>query len=449
MVIQVQRLRLLFTGLVLFYYAGFMSFCSMLLLGKSRSVHGEIVEAGGGNAIRQLLGLAILALGMFFLLRLKDKSLSSFTYRHSSWLLLLGFIVLSVFWSVEPGVSVRRILAMFILFISALILLYEFPPEKALTFVARAVGVAALVGIAYAVISPRDAFIQGDGQRAGAFLGIFSDKNAGARSYVYGLVLFYGLGLYKKGTDKVLFCSLILGVLLSRSATAAAMSVAGIGLVWLFNRSRVTGSPQRTFNRLMVVTVSLVLAVVLGNMAYTEILLLLGRDPTLTNRTIIWELLQHRFEVKPLLGYGFGAFWSSDYVLDFVEDWGFIGNAHSSYMEMRLIGGYVGLVLLMYSFFGSFVRGLRSFTVFPETSLFAMVAAILLLQAGVGYVAFIIPNHVSFDMFIFALMSVLAGRYSLSNNNSGFSGSNSLSGNRANCSRSMLVMSSDGENHKP
>ena len=50
---------------------------------------------------------------------------------------------------------------------------------------------------------------------------------------------------------------------------------------------------------------------------------------------------------------------------------------------------------------------------YPESPLFTLAAVILLLQIGVAYIAFIVPNHLSFDMFVFALMAVICGRYGL------------------------------------
>jgi exopolysaccharide production protein ExoQ len=414
MVVRVQTLRMWFAAMVLFYYSGFMSFFSALLSGRGEVAHGEVVDAAtSGNVLRQLLGLGILGLGSFFLLRLQDRSLASFAYKHIFWLLLLGFVMASVAWSVAPDVSVRRMLALLIVFVAALVMLYEFPPEVALAMIARIIGWAAVVGLGYALIFPGQAFIQGEGLRSGAFLGIFNDKNAGARSYVYALIIVFALRLFYRRTDRLLLAALVLAILMSSSATAIAMSVAGIGLVWVFNQSRVQGNPQRTFNRLILVSLGITAAAVIGNIAYDEILLLLGRDPSLTNRTIIWEMLAVNMQQKPLLGFGFGAFWASQYMQDFVEAWGFIGNAHSSYMEMRLIGGYCGLAVLCAAFAGSFVRSLKGFTYYPDSPVFALAAAILLVQAGVSYIAFIVPNHVSFDMFVFALMAIVGGRFGL------------------------------------
>ncbi|ABC31384.1 exopolysaccharide production protein [Hahella chejuensis KCTC 2396] len=416
MTITRNQLRDFFLGLVMFYYSGFMSFLTGLVSGGGRSGHGGaemIAESASGNMVRQLVGLSILAIGGYFVLHLRDRSLGTFVSRHIYWLILLGYIVLSILWSVEPGVSVRRIISLMIVFVAALALLQEYTPEYLLSLIARILGCAAIAGLIYAVISPQNGFIQG-GLREGALLGIFSDKNAGARCYVYALMTFYGLRMYESRQDKILIGGLVAAIILSNSATALAMVFGGMGLTTIFNGSRVIGNSQKTFNRLIVVTMGLLIGAVLANYFYELILLSLGRDPSLTNRTIIWELLGPSLDDRPTLGYGYGAFWASVYVESFVKVWGFIGNAHSGYVETRLNGGYVGLVILIATFVMSFWRIARAFTFHPESSVFALMASILLIQAAVNYIGFIIPNHVSFDMFMFSIIVVVAGKYGLS-----------------------------------
>jgi exopolysaccharide production protein ExoQ len=76
---------------------------------------------------------------------------------------------------------------------------------------------------------------------------------------------------------------------------------------------------------------------------------MLGRDPTLTGRTEIWEATLQA-DVSPLLGVGFGSFWHGKRAREISERLGFfytLQEAHDGYLEVYLDGGLLRLFLLM------------------------------------------------------------------------------------------------------
>jgi exopolysaccharide production protein ExoQ len=78
----------------------------------------------------------------------------------------------------------------------------------------------------------------------------------------------------------------------------------------------------------------------------------MGRDQdeediaSLTGRLPIWREVLRDVAAEPLLGYGYGAFWTPQRVLhySYVRGWEFT-HAHSAYLETLLNVGGVGLVL--------------------------------------------------------------------------------------------------------
>ena len=66
----------------------------------------------------------------------------------------------------------------------------------------------------------------------------------------------------------------------------------------------------------------------------------LGRDTTLTGRTGIWAGLLPVIERQPILGYGFGSFWTTKRAR--IHE---INEAHNGYIDVLLEIGYVGLFL--------------------------------------------------------------------------------------------------------
>ena len=78
-----------------------------------------------------------------------------------------------------------------------------------------------------------------------------------------------------------------------------------------------------------------------------EIYALLGRNPTLTNRTQLWALLTD-FQSSPLLGTGFMSFWSGERM---TQLWNLVGatlnQAHNGYLEQYLNMGAVGMAFIV------------------------------------------------------------------------------------------------------
>ena len=80
-----------------------------------------------------------------------------------------------------------------------------------------------------------------------------------------------------------------------------------------------------------------------------DLMVLLGRDATLSGRTLLWNQLIELIEQRPLLGYGYGAIWrtSAPYVqtLSTVIGWT-PEHAHNGYLDLLLALGMSGIGVL-------------------------------------------------------------------------------------------------------
>jgi O-antigen ligase len=72
--------------------------------------------------------------------------------------------------------------------------------------------------------------------------------------------------------------------------------------------------------------------------AFTSIL---GRNETITGRTEIWKGLLNYVEERPILGLGFGSFWTTSTIEEFE-----VSESHNGYLEVQLELGIVGLALI-------------------------------------------------------------------------------------------------------
>jgi len=113
--------------------------------------------------------------------------------------------------------------------------------------------------------------------------------------------------------------------------------------------------------RLLVILIMLVVAAALGLAFYAisdQVLALAGRDSSLSGRKEIWAALWLSILKRPVLGYGYRAFWlgltgeSANVII--AIDW-VTGYAHNGFLAVWSELGGVGLVLFLLTFF----KGLR------------------------------------------------------------------------------------------
>jgi len=406
MKVKIDDLKRVFLLVALLSYLGVFSFIGLMLTGgRSDDAFAENVS---GSLLNQIVGVSLFLSSFLLLYHSSHFSLIRAAKQSFWWLVLIGYFALSISWSYAPQVSFRRLVAFITLLTVAYCLVEFFTARSLLTLLATAIGILAIAGLLYALLQPDKAFIS-EGIRAQAFKGIYFDKNGGARVYAYAVLLIVGLQLYKTRFYQVLLAILLLCILISQSATAVVIVFFGLLLSGAFNLLH-SSSLQLNFLRFFLLLAGLVIGGSLIYQLYDLVLLWLGRDPTLTNRVIIWALLDPYIQAEWLRGYGFGGFWSSSAVSEFVARWGFIGNAHSGYYEALLHGGIIALVLVFIIIFHTLWRLSKHYIYSVNSLVASMLLPFVLIQGVVNYIGYLIINHNSFDMFIFSIIYFIASR---------------------------------------
>jgi exopolysaccharide production protein ExoQ len=140
-----------------------------------------------------------------------------------------------------------------------------------------------------------------------------------------------------------------------------AIFVLFIYLVFLF----VLRISRKVDSRLLTMTVVVggvvgVLAVFLGLEYGAAVLKAFGRNPTLTGRTEIWSALAISILKRPLLGYGYFAFWQGikgeSAKVIYLTHWTF-GYAHNGIIEIFLQLGTTGVVVFFITLFKAIKDG--------------------------------------------------------------------------------------------
>jgi O-antigen ligase len=399
--IRYSTLRDAFTLFGVLFYIQVITF--VLGLGGVASFD-DIDKDLEGNVANQVCGLITLLVPLFFFIRNKVFLSKSF-YRHNVFLLLfLLCVVASISWSHDPMLSFKRFIAMLSVVFFAGFIAYNYSLEKISFMLGCTIGAAALIGLICALVLPDIAFISG-GIRDGAFKGIFTEKNAGARINAIAIVLLLPM-IRRRNPWAMLsgFFSLI-AIGLAQSATGLALVCAGSVSYWYFLtliRLRINRSLMAFFATTILYL--LICLFLYGN--YTLLLDLLGRDPSLTDRMLIWELLSPYIDAEFIRGYGFGAFWSSPDADAFITRWGYIGNAHSGYMETLLNGGLVQLTALGLMLTAALIKQYRAITADQSAQFRASALVIIGLFIVTNYVAYVIPNYRSAEFLVFCTLAL-------------------------------------------
>jgi len=399
--IRYSTLRDGFTLFGILFYIQVITF--VLGLGGAASF-GDINKDLEGNVANQICGLITLLVPLFFFIRNK-VFLSKTFYRSNFFMLLFLLCVIgSIGWSHDPMLSFKRFIAMLSMVFFAGFLAYNYSLEKITFMLGCAIGLAALIGLILAVIMPDVAFLSG-GIRDGAFKGIFAEKNAGARLNAIAILLL--LPMIRRRNHWALFCAFfsLVAILLAQSATGVALIVSGAISYWYFLtliRLRVNHSPLMFLG----CTLLYLLVCLFLYSNFAVLLEMAGRDPSLTDRTLIWELLGPFIDGQFLKGYGFGAFWSSPDADGFITRWGYIGNAHSGYVETLLNGGVIQLTALALMFGQALLKQYRAVTANQTAQFRASALVIIGLFAVTNYVAYVIPNYRSAEFLVFCTLAL-------------------------------------------
>ncbi|KAA0980645.1 O-antigen ligase [Pseudomonas sp. ANT_J28] len=399
--VRYATLRDAFTLFGVLFYTQLISF----FLGLGETSNLDMADKDlEGNIVNQICGLTTLLVPLFFFIRNKVFLSKSF-YRNNFFVLVfLLCVAVSISWSNDPILSFKRFIAMISVVFFAGFIAYNYSIEKIAFMLGCVIGAAALIGLIFALIRPDIAFISG-GIRDGAFKGIFPEKNAGARINAIAILLL--LPMIRQRNPWAIVYSLfsLIAILLAQSATGIALICAGTVSYWYFLtmiRLRINRSLTAFFGSTLIYL--LICLFLYGN--YTLLLELVGRDPSLTDRTLIWDLLTPLIDAEFINGYGFGAFWSSPSATAFIARWGYIGNAHSGYMETLLNGGAVQLTALILMLVEALVKQYRAVTANKSAQFRASALVIIGLFIATNYVAYVIPNYRSAEFLVFFTLTL-------------------------------------------
>jgi exopolysaccharide production protein ExoQ len=325
---------------------------------------GASVDTTDGSLLDRAALSALLCLGLALLVHRK------FDWRgavraNSALAAVLVLMLVSILWSGVPFVSLKRWIRELLAVTMACLVLTEHDPREVIVSIFRR-SVYILIPFSLLLVKfyPQYGvqFSRWSGERM--WIGVTLQKNGLGRLCMFSFIFIIWTFVRRRHAPEVIsmkYRALAEGVVLAitlwllkgpslkaASATAIVALCSGLAvfglLLWVKSGKIKLGTVLLPMIAVAIMGFGLA-TMLLGGSTVASFTSTLGRDDTLTGRSDIWAVLVPVFRQRPLLGRGFGSFWTSR-----SREYYQMGEAHSGYLEVLLELGLVGMV-----FYGGFV----------------------------------------------------------------------------------------------
>jgi exopolysaccharide production protein ExoQ len=323
----------------------------------------QVVADTEGSLIDRLVLSGILCLGLFLLA--KRKLDWPRVIKSNAWLILLiGYTLVSVLWSDITYISFKRwIREEMLAVVMACVVLTEKDPRQAAQSVLRRT-IYILIPFSLLLVKYYPEYGVEYGRWAGElmWIGVTDQKNGLGRLCLVAIFfLVWQLIRRRRGREKgsgkyqalaevlVTFMALWLlsgGGISTYSATAIVALTAGLVMLSSLlavnkGATRLVASTWVAISAVVFIAGVALPFVAAGGSVDISLTSALGRDETFTGRTAIWGRVLPFFEQDPILGHGFGGFWTPA-----IRQRAFgVNEAHNGYLALCLELGIVGLAL--------------------------------------------------------------------------------------------------------
>ena len=321
------------------------------------SGYAQVLEEG--NALDRTIYLGLIVASVAVLLR-RSFSWSEFGTRNMALVAFLAFALLSVLWSDYVFVAFKRWFRDLAQYLTLLVLLTDPRPLDAIGTVYRR---ACYILIPLSIVLIK--YFSHIGRQYEVWTGQPMYVGAATSKNVLGAfcmfsVLYFAWDTQERWADRrqpttrrvlwvnAAFIAMALW-LLDRAASATATLCLALGLLVLF-LARSSLFRRRPALLLTAVPATFVIYATLSFGFDLDlnawVASLVGRDPTLTGRTIIWETLL-TFAPNAWLGAGYESFWMGPRLQQVWARAGTINQAHNGYLQTYLNLGAIGTFLLI------------------------------------------------------------------------------------------------------
>jgi exopolysaccharide production protein ExoQ len=299
-----------------------------------------------GSPLWHKIGVALVTLISLVLIALRFSPVFMLSRRMKIVLALPVLAIVSCAWSVDPRQSIVSglILLIFTMFAIYVASRFSFYRQFELIMLVGAVALPASIALAL--------FVPSIGRDPVAWRGILvSKQNCSAVCTLWLITALHwkGSGIYQKifRAMYIVMCGVL--IIMSQSRTGWILALVALllsGAIWLLQRM-----PAKEALAMLLLGLAVVAVALYGIRIYSPfILTLVGKDSTLTERTVIWAAAWQAALQHPILGYGFASFWRglygpSQHVV-LIAGWA-LAQAQDGFLDVWLGIGAVGVALVV------------------------------------------------------------------------------------------------------
>ena len=275
----------------------------------------------------------------------------------------------SFFWSFSRGDSLRGGIFATFNMLFAVYLAGRYTLKQQITMLSYVLLTIAVLNFVFVYAFPQYG-IMGGPVHPGAWRGVFTHKNGAGRLMVLSCgVMFTMFNEVKNKHQKLMYIvGFILSFLMIYKSGSGGALVNSFFILTIIVIIQVFKSETR---KLSLAIIFLAATTVFISLAYVPIMTfalgLIGKDPTLTGRTDIWEYIYTMIGYQPALGYGVGGFWHGEkgaslYVIQ-RAGW-MVPDAHQGFLDAALQIGIIGVSMLSLVLWQTLLRGLARVRLF-------------------------------------------------------------------------------------
>ncbi|MDB6103725.1 MAG: O-antigen ligase [Gammaproteobacteria bacterium] len=293
---------------------------STILDRPTKLAANAVVMPTEGTALSKFLWLSLLGCGIAIALARKTQVKKLLRTMNPY---LLGFYLLiaaSIFWSIEPGITVKRLVTASTILVDAIALaVASWRPTRFQSVLRPVLTALLLASIVLVMMEPTLAIEQSNAlELVGAWHGLTAQKNAfGSLSAIAFLLWLHGYLTKETPNWLAILGAAIAAVCLLNSRSSTSIMATAFAAILMLMMLRSPPGLRRYLPYLIAIFVSALLVYSLAVLnllpgsgtLLSPITAITGKDLTFSGRTAIWAIMNEHIAQRPLLGSGYGAYW--------------------------------------------------------------------------------------------------------------------------------------------
>ncbi|WP_298915034.1 O-antigen ligase family protein [uncultured Nostoc sp.] len=322
---------------------------------------------------------------------------------------LIGVCALSSFWSLDPDTTVRRVFALAATTIFGLYLASRYTLKEQLKLCAYMFGISAVMCFLFVIFLPQ--YGLGNAVDGAGWRGIYPSKNSLGETFVVSAAIFFFQAMTNQENRWVSWLGYVAsGVLIffSKSTTSIVNFIIITAAVVIYYR--ILHLKYKVMIPILTFISTIAIAFYTWFISEADTILgSVGKDTTLTGRSEIWSAVLEMIAKKPLLGYGYGAFWiennSESTIVQQTIQWN-APNAHNGFLDLWLELGLLGFSVFLIGFVINLLKAIYLIR-WNQTSesLWLLVYFTVIILTNLAETTFLEQNSVQWIFYVSAILS--------------------------------------------